>query len=88
MISTFWKSLIAATCVGVMMFHSFAFLSWRDAVRRQSELDEWSMRQAATNALITELALAKLEGRTPSFKAQEYWKERTEDSAPRLELVK
>lgn len=85
MLSAFWKSLIAATCIGLLLFLSFAFISWGSATRKNTEVTGRLIQRLDTDALITELALAKLEGRSPSLKAQEYWKARTEDSAPRLQ---
>lgn len=84
MLSTFWKSLIAATCVGLLLFLSFAFLSWGGAIREQSAINQRLIQRLDTDALITERALAHLEDRIPSFKSQKY-QLRTEDSAPRLQ---
>lgn len=87
MLSVFWKSLIAAACIGTLMFLSFAFLSWKSETQRNRAVNERLIQRLDTDALITERALAHLEGRIPSLKAQQY-QLRTEDSAPRLEPVK
>lgn len=91
MLSVFWKSLIVAACIGTLMFLSFAFLSWKSETQQNRAVGNRLIQRLDTDALITELALAKLENRLPSLKAQEYWEkrsreliQRTEDSGPRL----
>lgn len=84
MLSTFWKSLAVASCFGVLLFLSFAFLSWGSAIRENSEVTGRLIQRLDTDALITERALAHLEDRIPSLKSQQY-QLRTEDSAPRLQ---
>lgn len=83
MLSVFWKSLTIGTVCGTLLFLSFAFLSWGNATRENTAVVNRLIQRLDTDALITERALAHLEGRIPSLKAQQY-QLRTEESAPRL----
>jgi hypothetical protein len=83
MLSAFWKSLVGAASFGTLLFLAFAFLSWADATRQQSEINKRLLQQMQTDALITGRALAYLEGRYPSLLERNVQLP-SEDSGPRL----
>jgi hypothetical protein len=63
----------------------FAWVAWQDIQLRHTQIatNQRLIQRMDTDALITERALAALEGRKPSLKSQQY-QLRTEDSGPRL----